>query len=457
MYRRHRTPLFLLISFLLLLGCADPVADAAPVACEPGLVESIDMDRTMGHLHVLVDEIGPRVASSHAEREAAEYIARELESYGYEVEIQEFPRDQVVSRIEVVDPADLRIYPATGRIEDTPAAEYFQLTGEEGITADVVDCGEGACPAEAEGAIALFAQGESDAGDLLAHAADVGAVAAILHGNDWRRHLTSVEPDDAVLPFVTVNVEAGDALREAGGVRVTLHVEFFDTSQNVIATRRVEGDPDAPVVVFSAHYDSVEQAPGASDNASGTSGMMEIARLYANVETDVELRFAAVGAEEVGLVGSRYYVSQLPDHEIDRIVANFNTDMIGTAGELQTQLFVNTLDGDNVVARSARVARDLLELPEESMRAPFQRGASDHVAFHDAGIPAANFIWRDPETIDLEPWYHQPHDTSDRISRDRMRTAMSVVLLASQQVICEAGAFRDEVPGATTDPTEEME
>ena len=453
MDRRYRTPLFALVSLLMLGGCADPGADtadadAAPIACEPDLVESIDMDRTLGHIRVLADEIGPRVASSRAEREAAEYIARELEGYGYEVEIQEFPRDQVVSRIEVLEPVNLRVHPATGRIDDTPASEYFQLTGEEGITAEVVDCGEGACPAEAEGAIALFAQGDSDAGELLAHAAEVGAVAAILHGDDWRRHLTSVEADDAVLPFVTVNVEAGEALRDAGGARVTLHVEFFDTSQNVIATRRVEGDPDAPVVIFSAHYDSVEQAPGANDNASGTAGMIELARLYATVETDVELRFAAVGAEEVGLVGSRYYVSQLPDHEIERVAANFNTDMIGTAGELQTQLFVNTLDGDNVVARSARVARDRLELPEERMRAPFERGASDHVAFHEAGIPAANFIWRDPETIDLEPWYHHPHDTPDRISADRLSTAMSVVLLAAQQVICEAGAFRDEVPAA---------
>jgi Zn-dependent M28 family amino/carboxypeptidase len=47
-------------------------------------------------------------------------------------------------------------------------------------------------------------------------------------------------------------------------------------------------------------------------------------------------------------------VRELPEAERARIVANFNTDMIGTAGPDQTQLFVNTLDGDNLVARSAR-------------------------------------------------------------------------------------------------------
>src|SRR5690606_10232597 len=108
-----------------------------------------------------------------------------------------------------------------------------------------------------------------------------------------------------------------------------------------------------------------------------------------------------------------------------------------TAGEAQTQLFVNTLDGDNLVARSARTARELLGLPEEILRAPYNRGASDHVSFHDAGIPAANFIWREPETIALEPWYHHPHDLFENVSPDRLRTAMQIVLAASLQVICE--------------------
>jgi hypothetical protein len=70
------------------------------------------------------------------------------------------------------------------------------------------------------------------------------------------------------------------------------------------------------------------------------------------------------------------------------------------------------------------------------MRAPFQRGASDHVAFADVGIPAANFIWREPETIALEPWYHHPHDSFENVSRERIETAMRVVVGAATQVVC---------------------
>lgn len=418
----------------------------ASVPCDLTLAERIDTERTMDNLRVLVEDIGPRVAASPEEREAAEFIAQELESYGYEVEIQEFPRDQVVASAEVLEPAELDFDVAVGRIREVPAQEY-PLLRQEPVRGPVVDCGEGGCPDEVQGGIALLTQGEGSPGELVAHAAEAGAEAAILHGDDWRRHRAAVDEEEVTIPFVTVNRDAADAIREAGTVEVELEIELFDTSQNVIATRSVEGNPEAPIVIFSAHYDSVEKSPGASDNGSGTAGMMELARLYADVETDVELRFAAVGSEEVGLVGSRYYVEQLPEEERDRIVANFNTDMIGTAGEDQTQLYVNTLDGDNVVAQAARIARDRLELPEERIRAPYDRGASDHVAFYEAEIPAANFIWRDPETADLEPWYHHPHDRMENIGEDRLRAAVEVVLAASQQLICQEGELRHEIEG----------
>ncbi len=419
---------------LVVAGCGERVEPPPP--CEIGLVESIDVERVLDHLRVLSVDIGPRVASSPEEREAAEYIAGELERLGYEVEIQSFPRAGISARVEVLEPEGLRIYPAFGRVEGMSGADYPLFTPEGGVRGRIVDCGEGACPAEVEGQIALLTPGEASADERVLAAAEAGAAAAIVHGPTWRRFAASVEAPS--IPFVTVNLDTGEAIREAGEVEVALHIIWNESSQNVIATRPLEGVEDAPIVIFTAHYDSVEQAPGASDNGSGTAGMLELARVLRDVPVGVELRFAAVGAEEVGLVGSRYYVRELPDEERSRIIANFNTDMIGTAGEDQVQLFVNTLDGDNLVAQSARAAREQLGYPEELLRAPYQRGASDHVPFHDAGIPAANFIWRDPETIALEPWYHHPYDTFDRVSSERLRTALRIVLGSAVQVICES-------------------
>jgi aminopeptidase YwaD len=459
------------LATLGVIGCSE-AAPPPPPPCDLGLVSQLEVERAMDHLRALSVDIGPRVASSPAEREAADYLARELASYGYQVEIQSFPRVGVVAHLSVDAPGAEQVHVAAGRVSDTPAAEYPLLTPEGGITGRLVDCGAGACPPEVAGQIALLAPvetGEGDADgsgperpvrsaeDRIADAASAGAAAVLLHGNDWRRFVVSVA--SAPIPFATLNLDGAQALRDAGEVAVTLEVNRYDTSQNVIATRRHEGTPGepltgapneemagaagAPIVVFSAHYDSVEKAPGASDNGSGTVGLLEIARILADVPVAVELRFAAVGAEEVGLQGARYYVAQLPEEERARIVANFNMDMIGTAGEDQVQLFVNTLDGDNLVARSARAAREKLGYPEALIRAPFQRGASDHVAFHDAGIPAANFIWREPETIALEPWYHHPYDTFERVSEERLRTALSIVLGAALEVICEAPTEAD--------------
>lgn len=436
-----------LLVVALFAGCSQENPTEA-LTCDIGLVSHLDESRAMDHLRALSVDLGSRVASSPAERVAAEYLAEELARYGYVVEVQDFPRPQIVAHLETIEPSEGTVRAASGRLRGVSAEEYPLLTPDGGLTGQIVDCGAGACPPEAAGAIALVTTGEgAEAEGRIADAARAGAIAAIVHGTDWRRFVVSVSEAD--IPFVSVNSETAEVLRASSEAELNLQVNRYETSQNVIATRGLDGgEPDGPVVVFSAHYDAVEKSPGANDNGSGTVGLLELARVLADVPVEVELRFAAVGAEEGGLVGSRFYVSQLSDDERERIVANFNMDMIGTAGEAQTQLFVNTLDGDNRVARSARAAREALGLPEEMLRAPYQRGASDHVAFHDAGIPAANFIWREPESAALEPWYHQPHDAIENVSPERLRTAMSVVLASSLPMVCEAPAMPATEAGA---------
>ena len=57
----------------------------------------------------------------------------------------------------------------------------------------------------------------------------------------------------------------------------------------------------------------------------------------------------------------------------------------------------------------------------------YQRGSSDHVSFHDAGIAAVNFIRREPGTANLEPYYHTPLDTIEHISAERLKEAGDLV------------------------------
>ena len=63
-------------------------------------------------------------------------------------------------------------------------------------------------------------------------------------------------------------------------------------SQNVMVTKHPTTEQDSPadIVIIGAHYDSVDEAPGASDNASGTSVVLELARIFKDVPTTKELR-----------------------------------------------------------------------------------------------------------------------------------------------------------------------
>jgi len=121
--------------------------------------------------------------------------------------------------------------------------------------------------------------------------------------------------------------------------------------------------------------------------------------------------------------------------------------MIATAGPDQTTLFVNTLDGENLVAQAANAAADTLGYAD-LLNAPYQRGSSDHVAFADSGIAGANFIWRELETIALEPWYHHPHDKMEHVSAERMRIALEIIAAASLKVMCADGELRQNAATA---------
>ena len=206
-------------------------------------------------------------------------------------------------------------------------------------------------------------------------------------------------------------------------------------SQNVIAVKEAENVENPEIVYLTAHYDSVPGSPGANDNGSGTSTLLELARVMKDLPANKEVRFVAFGAEEIGLVGARYYASQLTEEEIARSVGNFNMDMVGTNWEPATQLYVNVVDGQpNLVWQYAKAAADRLNNDTLFL---YQRGASDHVAFHEVGIDSANFIWREPGTASLEPWYHTPEDTIDRISPEKIQMVGDLINAAVSDLVSQ--------------------
>ncbi|MCH7755194.1 M28 family peptidase [candidate division KSB1 bacterium] len=185
-------------------------------------------------------------------------------------------------------------------------------------------------------------------------------------------------------------------------------------------------DPElkSEVIVFTAHYDHMGIGTpvkgdsiynGAADNASGTSGLIELAEAFSLLPQRPKrsLLFLAVTAEEKGLLGSEFYVTN-PIFPLAKTVANFNLDMIGigdTTGMVVYGIERSTL-GDMITKAVQEVGLEIIpdELPEQRI---FYR--SDHFSFVKRGIPSImpGFGIRREWFANFNKFYHQPSDDAN--------------------------------------------
>jgi len=131
---------------------------------------------------------------------------------------------------------------------------------------------------------------------------------------------------------------------------------------NVIATLRGTLHPEL-VYVVSSHFDSVEDGPGADDDASGATALLEAARVLATRPQAATIQFAFFTGEEAGLLGSREFVRRAMADSV-RIVGALNNDMIGWRNDHRL---------DNTIRYSSDGIRDLqhqaaLQFPPERIR-----------------------------------------------------------------------------------------
>ena len=132
------------------------------------------------------------------------------------------------------------------------------------------------------------------------------------------------------------------------------HDTVRETSDNVIAVQRGTLYPDE-FVVCGAHYDSYNNspghpdsllAPGADDNASGTAGILETARLLSHCNFERSILYCGWAAEEVNLKGSEAFARDCANQLVD-IVGYFNLDMIGyleEGSDIHVNLMYTTMD-----------------------------------------------------------------------------------------------------------------
>jgi len=206
---------------------------------------------------------------------------------------------------------------------------------------------------------------------------------------------------------------------------------------SVIAT--LKGDePGTRTYVMSSHYDSrnsnnddgVHDAPGADDNGSGTSAVVEAARVLASVPMRATVVFACFDSEEQGLFGSAHFAKSLKDRQVD-VEGNLNNDIVGASvgddgvkRDGVIRIFseslppgtdpsrVNVVGGEN-----DSPSRELMRFAKETSDAyatglrgtmiyradRFLRGG-DHESFNAQGFPAIRFV--EP----VENFNHQHQD-----------------------------------------------
>lgn len=164
---------------------------------------------------------------------------------------------------------------------------------------------------------------------------------------------------------------------------------------DVVAAKKPRSEP-VPMVVFGAHYDSVEEGMGADDNASGVGAMLEIAERIRPFKRDYDLVFIAFGAEELNLLGADHYVNQMSAEDKARTVAmvNFDSLIVGDkmyvhAGQANRITWVR--DEMLKYAKRHRLPLEIQPGLNSDYPAGFSPGFSDVAVFDQAGIPVAAF------------------------------------------------------------------
>ncbi|RZK76568.1 MAG: M20/M25/M40 family metallo-hydrolase, partial [Pedobacter sp.] len=206
-------------------------------------------------------------------------------------------------------------------------------------------------------------------------------------------------------------------------------------------------------IVIGAHYDHLGEGKqgssltkdgygtihnGADDNASGVAGLLELARIYSQnqVKESVNFLFIAFGAEELGLVGSRYFV-QHPTYDLAKIHWMLNMDMIGR---------LNKETGVSIIGFGTSPAFETIFKDLDTQRfVKFYigyegRGGSDQTSFYEKDIPVLFFH------TGGHPDYHQPTDDADKVDFTSLQGILSL-----EKAIIDGSLKIDAMPFRNTD------
>ncbi|GGO35677.1 M28 family metallopeptidase [Deinococcus humi] len=333
---------------------------------------------------------GPRPVGTPGHDQAVAWLEDQFTALGYRVTRQPVTLER---------PFDQGGTVKVGNLSVSAAAIYGAGGGEQ--TGRLVRVSPAASRADMEaaglrGQLALVAlEGAScDAvswRDLADRSIAAGAFGLVLVNNCPVQQLKRIAATS--LPLVMISGAEGLKVLGLAGqtATVTCNVELREVTGHNLIAARVSATPE---IVFGAHLDSVNDSPGANDNASGVLAVVDLARRAVNTPLAERAWFVLFDAEEYGLHGSSIFARD-PSYPIRKTRAMLNMDMVGVAAEP-----LGVAGDVEVLALARQIRPDLRVFKDDGQprRVTFGRtsnvqGSSDHVSFMRWGVPTA-FLYR---------------------------------------------------------------
>ena len=215
-------------------------------------------------------------------------------------------------------------------------------------------------------------------------------------------------------------------------IQLSLRVDIENTRATVNNLLAYLPGKTEEYVIVGAHYDHLGRGnfdslapaqigqihPGADDNASGTAGVLELARLFAPLKGQLQrgILFASFAGEELGLLGSAEWVKE-PTLPLEKAVAMMNMDMIGRIKD--SKVYIGGVGTGSTFKSELEQARSKSNFKIEYSAGGY--AASDHTSFVTKRIPVLFFF------SGLHSDYHKPSDTWEKINPEAAARLLDLV------------------------------
>lgn len=232
--------------------------------------------------------------------------------------------------------------------------------------------------------------------------------------------------------YTVVDVDRKSLQGNPGSFKVDIDNKFITQfkAANVCAIVRGTKQPDS-FIFITAHYDHLGGLgadiyfPGANDNASGISLLLNLARYYAKHPAAYSIGFICFAGEEAGLIGSKYFTEN-PLLPLKRIRFLINTDLAGTGEEGITVVNATEFPNEFRLMNKVNDANKLLVKINPRGKA----ANSDHYFFTEKGVPSFFFY-----TLGGIKAYHDVFDKAETLPMNEHEDLFKLILQFNEKIM----------------------